>query len=243
MGSPAVQGKEGEVKRVLVVGCRPGSIGEAVYYAALSSCYEAVFAGLHEEPYEIDVVNDSVADMAMQLGALRPDHIVCTVGINMPEPLAEDPADWYRWHFETNVAGPMRLLKAWDIVLGAISFSEHNHFVAISSNSASVPRSGSAAYCASKAALSMALRVKAREGAAQQASRLVYGYEPGLVRATPMTADTEARFGSGVPLTRMRDPRLSAGISAGALASLVVHNLSLGPEVNGVMFRLDADER
>lgn len=232
-------------QRVVVVGARQNSIGAAIAHAARGAAYEVMTAGIGagDEEYDLDVVSDGIADMAMQLGHLQPTHLVCTVGINMPEPVSDDPTDWYRWHFETNVVGPMRLLKAWRIVLGTLSLIQNHHFVAISSNSATVPRSGSAAYCASKAALSMALRVKAREGAGQQDSCLVYGYEPGLVRATPMTADTAARFGGALGLTRMRDGRLSEGISAAALASLVVHNLSLGPEVNGVLFRLDADER
>lgn len=238
--------EEGEVKRVLVVGARPGSIGAAVAEQAAMYDYDVVTAGMNEEDHYMDLVDRAHSELVHDLIELDPTHVVCTVGINKPEPVMVDTANWYRWHFDVNVTGPMRLLKAWQQVMGngvLVSRDSCRHFAAISSNSASVPRSDSAAYCASKAALSQALRVKAREGAGHESAILVYGYEPGLVAGTPMTADTVAQFGPGVALTRMRDPRLSAGISADALASLVVHNLTLGPEVNGVLFRLDADER
>lgn len=229
------------MSKVLVVGARGGSIGAAVAEQAHSLGYTVVTAGITNEDMYLDVVQDNAGGLAAKLATIQPDHIVCTVGMNMPQP--SDPGEelwhWYRWHFETNVMGPMRLLEAWSRFLppgGGL-----NHYVAISSNSAHVPRSGSAAYCASKAALSMALRVKAREGAVRPGSPIVYGYEPGLVAGTPMT-DHTAQTWPGQPLTRMRDPRLAQGISAGTLAWLVAQNLSMGPELNGVMLRIDADE-
>lgn len=226
--------------RVLVVGARGGSVGAAISQQAHSLGYSVVTAGITNEDVTMDLVSDNRGALAAKLATIQPEHIVCTVGMNMPEPLDhDDPSDWYRWHFETNVTGPMKLLHAWTSLLGV--GGGLNHYVAISSNSAHVPRSGSAAYCASKAALSQALRVKAREGAVRPGSPIVYGYEPGLVAGTPMTEHT-AQSWPGQPLTRMRDPRLAQGVSVGALAWLVVQNLTLGPELNGVLLRIDADE-
>ena len=220
----------------MVVGARQGSLGWAVARQAQATGYVPVTAGLHDEDLTLDVCADDLPTLTEKLAAVRADHVVCTVGLNGVEPVG-DPWDWYRWHFEVNVTGPMRLLLAWEAVITNAT----GHFVAVSSNSAQVPRSGSAAYCASKAALSMALRVKARERAATDRPPLVYGYEPGLLAGTPMTGETVERFGSG-QLTRMRSPRLAGGMSPLGLAWMIVSNLSLGPEVNGCLFRVDADE-
>jgi NAD(P)-dependent dehydrogenase (short-subunit alcohol dehydrogenase family) len=230
-------------KKVLVVGARKGSLGEEVAMYAALAAYDVVTAGIAGEERTLSL-GSSVLSLAAFLEKEQPTHVVCTVGINNPEQDLDPDAlqEWYRWHFGVNVVMPMKLLQAWTMVL-ANNDTERvpHHYVAISSNSAHVPRSGSAAYCASKAALSMALRVKARELSGAGSNLFVYGYEPGLLADTPMTADTVAQFGPG-RLTRMRDQRLAGGMAKSSLASLIVHNLGSGPEVNGCMFRLDADE-
>jgi hypothetical protein len=45
-----------------------------------------------------------------------------------------------------------------------------------------------------------------------------------------------------MPLTRMRGPEVSEGVSAGALARLVVQGLSCGPAMNGLLVPFDAGE-
>jgi NAD(P)-dependent dehydrogenase (short-subunit alcohol dehydrogenase family) len=225
---------------VMVVGAQPGSIGDAVAEQCRALGYATCTAGLGGEEVHVDLVRDNMPSLISMLATVNPDHIVCTVGMNMAEPEdLLDPTDWYDWHFQVNVTAPMRLLHAWTRMLS----NGHglNHYVAISSNSSRVPRSRSAAYCASKAALSQALRVKAREGAVRVGSPIIYGYEPGLVAGTPMT-EAAARQWPGVPLTRMRDQRLSTGIPVGSLAWWVCQNLTLGPELNGMLIPLDADE-
>lgn len=229
--------------RVLVVGARRGSLGHAIKHQAMGRAYRVTTAGIYDEEVTMDVVADDMASLTGALASIAPDHVVCTVGVNQPEPADAytDVTEWYDWHFRVNVIGPMRLLAAWTAVLREAGEMGENHYVAISSNSARVPRSFSAAYCASKAALSQALRVKAREGVGQPLAPLVYGYEPGLLAGTPMTADTITAFGPD-RLTRMRDTRLAQGMPPASLAWMVVSNLKLGPEVNGCLFRLDADE-
>jgi NAD(P)-dependent dehydrogenase (short-subunit alcohol dehydrogenase family) len=235
--------------RVLVVGARANSLGEAVLQAAISAGYEAYGAGISGEAIELDVLTTPRQEIIDKLFALQPQHIVCTVGINMLQPEGQrDLSDWYRWHFEANVTGPMRLLDAWiwamahEGYLPQVPPTDYCHYVGISSNSARIPRSSSAAYCASKAALSMALRVAAREGKGGNGGYLVYGYEPGLLAETPMTADVERRL-PGVPLTRMRGSALEGGIPAGNLAAQIVFGLSVpGAALNGCMVPYDGGE-
>lgn len=227
---------------VLVVGAQSSSLGAAIAHQARGAGYHVVTAGLHDEDFPMDAARDEVGALSAALSTLAPHHVVCTIGVNQPEQLGEDLTDWYDWHFRVNVIAPMRLLDAWwRLRLDGRTTVPDGHYVAISSNSARIPRSGSAAYCASKAALSMALRVKAREGALDARAPIVYGYEPGLIAGTPMTAQTAENW-PGQPLTRMRNPRLSAGLPASAVAWQVVQNLTLGPELGGCLFRLDADE-
>jgi NAD(P)-dependent dehydrogenase (short-subunit alcohol dehydrogenase family) len=230
------------VTTVLVVGARTGSLGEAVAHQCRALGYNVVTAGISGEERQLSLTRMNFITILGEMRALRPTHVVCTVGINEPEGEGWDPEPWYERHFATNVTGPMRLLNAW---LGseAVVPGEQavRHFAAISSNSARVPRSSSAAYCASKAALSQALRVKAREGAGRGASTAIYGYEPGLISDTPMTRETGKQF-PGMPLTRMRHPALAEGVPRTGLAYMVATNLTQGLALNGLLIPFDADE-
>lgn len=227
------------MSRVLVVGAKEGSLGHAITANARLRHYDPITAGVDREDRGMDIVTDPIGKLRRMLIQIEPQHIVCTVGMNDPEPKdLDDPTGWYAQHYLVNAISPMRLLQAWQDVLGAGDGWDH-HFVAISSNSARLPRSSSAAYCASKAALSMALRVKAREGKGDPVT--VYGYEPGLIENTPMTAQTAQDF-PGVPLTRMRPEVLARGISRMHVAELVVNGLALGRAMNGLLVPFDADE-
>lgn len=234
--------------RVLVVGARVGSLGSAVATAAGRAGYDPYEAGITGEAVALDVVNGTMGQLRDVVRTIQPRHVVCTVGLNMPEPAPDnegDLFDWYRWHFETNVIGPMRLLEAFIAECNDSAYLPGVgllHYVAISSNSATIPRSRSAAYCASKAALSQALRVKGREGHSGDAGYLVYGYEPGLIAGTPMTQASEASF-PGQPLTRMRGSLVKEGIEVAELAGLIVGNLRGGPGLNGTLIRYDAGEQ
>lgn len=232
---------------VLVVGAREGSLGAAVAAAVRQAGGVAYTAGISGEEWELDLVGCDMRRIWNVLSSTKPCHIVCTVGMNTPEPdVMDDPIGWYSWHFETNVTAPMRLLHGWQ------EWSKKNqedvpmlyrHYVAISSNSAAIPRSSSAAYCASKAALSMALRVKAREGkGGDQHGIVVYGYEPGLLAGTPMTKNTENDF-PGALLHRMRGSAVAEGIPVEWLAEQIVTGLrSPGAALNGTLIRYDAGE-
>ncbi len=85
----------------------------------------------------------------------------------------------------------------------------------------------------------MALRVRAREERAERVT--IYGYEPGLLYGTPMTAKAEAAFGG--PLTRMKPVGLDRGAKVADLAQLIVGNLGhQGAALNGTLIPYDADE-
>lgn len=229
--------------KLLVVGARPGSLGAAVKETAQDKPYgwEVVTAGVSgQEDHRVDLANAPQPVIERLVREVRPDHIVCTAGINRSGRDYADRAVWWLQHLEVNCLGPMRLLDAW-LSYGPDTDTPWPHFVAISSNSAQIPRSDSAAYCASKAALSMAVRVRARDCANHNMPISVYAYEPGLISGTPMTNLVRERFTG--PLTRMRGVGVEHGLSAWGLAAHVMRNLAAGgPELNGVLLRLDAGE-
>lgn len=224
-------------QRILVVGAREGSLGEAVrraLAAEVGGIIEIVTAGMHNEDEMVDV--RSPASVTQVIARTRPSAIVSTVGVNVGAPIGET-GYWrsMRHSWDVNVEGPMRLLDTW--IRMEKGFSESQQFVAISSNSAHIARRNSAAYCSSKAALSMAIRCAARElGGAP----LVYGYEFGLLKGTPMTVSTEARFGP----SQSRMIGATDGLDVVDAAHVITQNL-LAPwhGLNGVLLRLDAGEQ
>lgn len=231
--------------RLLVLGCRPGSLGAAVAEVGEGAGYQVHTAGISGENYELDLHLSGMMKVYRVIDEVKPDHVVCTVGVNMPQPAGEEHADWYRWHFEANVVGPMRFLEAFSKWCDANDYERGlRHYVAISSNSAVIPRSNSAAYCASKAALSQALRVKAREASGGDRGYIVYGYEPGWLADTPMSERIEKVFGGPtVPMHRMRGEALRAGVTTTALAGQIVAGLMVpGAALNGALIRYDGGE-
>lgn len=232
--------------RLLVLGARPDSLGNSVVQVAEGRGYETATAGISGENFQLDLHLDPRNAIREVLRSFEPDHVVCTVGINMPQPEGQDHSDWYRWHFEANVTGPMRFLHEFgqwtDERFNPLQPFSLRHFVAISSNSAVIPRTHSAAYCASKAALSQALRVKAREAKGGDHGFIVYGYEPGWLADTPMSEDIRERF-AGLPMHRMRGAALASGVSTWALASQIVAGLGVpGAALNGALIRYDGGE-
>lgn len=230
--------------KLVVVGAKPGSLGAAVAEVAREERFgwEVVTVGVSRaEQFSLDLVHSTDSEIEHWLAHVAPDHIVCTAGINHPRNAYGSTAHWLAEHFNANVIGPMRLLDAFlRLQPGDVPL---RHYVAISSNSATIPRTDSEAYCASKAALSMGLRVAARNVASVAIQEtVVYGYEPGLLAGTPMTVATAQRW-PNTPLTRMRGAMVEHGLSAYGLAAHIVRNIAFGgPELNGVLLRLDAGE-
>lgn len=238
---------------LLVVGAQKGSLGAAVRDEALKN-YEfgRIFtAGIVDEALYCDVRNvNSIKDC---LAEAMPTYIVCTVGVNEPHQMRQLGMSMTMLEaFSVNVMGPMEMLARF-ITSPTRHPQDHEgkyrrRFVAVSSNSARIPRTGSAPYCASKAALSMALRVAARELAADPWAPLVWGYEPGLLADTPMTERTIQQFGapnngmSVPPLHRMKGIR-PTGLPKEELAERIMFDVAYGsPGLNGCLFPFDADE-
>lgn len=233
--------------RLLVIGCQPRSLGEALVGEARTGPYEfsaVITAGLRTgsapEEYLLNVRSEN--SIKETLGKVEPDIIICTVGVNEPATIVERYLP-LRMNdaFATNVIGPMEVLRHFLSCegSGAWNGSVRRKFIAISSNSARIPRRGSLPYCASKAALSMALRVAARELAGTDT--MVWGYEPGLLAGTPMTESTEQTFGLH-GLHRM--PGVGPeGLLVGAVAAAIIADVANpSPAFNGTLIPLDAGE-
>lgn len=226
---------------VLVVGSRPGSLGSAVRDILQNKGLRVATAGISGEELYCDVM--STTDTADVMNAVRPSQVVCTVGINEAYSLRADGfLGGVAEHLDVNLMGPIRLLQYWVHMLESTEVGTMpgpKQFVAVSSNSAHIARRQSLAYCASKAALSMALRVAARELAGE--GLLVYGYEPGLLAGTPMTAGSADAFPG--PLHRMPGVK-PEGLSVRDFAATIVANLTHPNQaLHGAMLRLDAGEQ
>lgn len=233
-----------EVKpNVLVVGAAKGSLGQAIVDELRECDWEfglVYTAGITDEETRLDLLRSP--RITEVLTGLRPDIIVCTVGVNQPVDILDGflPAKMAN-AFSTNVTGVMDLLRHFVVSpVRADRADNVKKFVAISSNSARIARRNSIAYCASKAALSMALRVAARE-LAPGGQVMVWGYEPGLLDGTPMTQETAAQFAG--PLHRM--PGVPPeGIPPRDLARRIVQDLAtVSYAHNGLIIPFDANEQ
>lgn len=244
----------------LVVGARANSLGAWIANAVALRGHDVQTAGLTEENVYLDLA-DNEEVLREFVFTLRPRNVIVTAGINYgPDDDrylrngARTRVDWYIEHLAVNAVAPMNLYAAW--LATYEDGSPLGHFIVTSSNSAQIARTQSAAYCASKAALSMAVRCEARELArspAGQAGAVLYGYEPGLLEGTPMTDEVRERIvgQAGGPAGRVfpqmhRMPGIDqdAGISPEYLGGLIAYNLHFGGrELNGCMFRIDAGEQ
>jgi NAD(P)-dependent dehydrogenase (short-subunit alcohol dehydrogenase family) len=216
-------------KKLLIIGARKKSIGHAVK-AMWADIYgdSAITAGISGEEQHTFYPEEEFQTQEL-LGEIQPDRVLVTIGMNEPIENFSDYMTWMEHHMHANVAIPMSILSEWFNV----GVPDGAHFVVLSSNSAHIPRSQSQAYCASKAALSMAVRCAARDVGKMKIPMSVYGWEPGLVKGTPMTGNRGGTRMLGLP----------RGMSRRAVATPIVHALAWGgPEYNGVLNRLDAGE-
>jgi NAD(P)-dependent dehydrogenase (short-subunit alcohol dehydrogenase family) len=244
--------------RLLIVGASPTSLGAAIRSVAEESVWQfdkVVTAGITPaegildspvyEDYVLDVT--SSGSMRQVLGTVCPDIVICTVGVNEPCGVNSGYMGLRMSNaFRINVIGVMELLQHFVSLPGSGYWNDKSSkkFVAISSNSARIARRNSLAYCASKAALSMALRVAGRELVGS--GTVVWGYEPGLLAGTPMTHATEQHFGHGDPekvLHRM--PGVApGGMNPRQLAHQIVNDVAnYSPAYNGMLIPFDAGEQ
>lgn len=214
-------------------GARKGSLGAAIAKTAGDRGIPHRTYGITDDEH-VNVEDKSSLDIVKDMARFGITDVVCTIGSNRPSNFGSGEfEEAMEESFLVNVTLPLRVLSQ------AID-AHANSFVVISSNSAHVARRGSTPYCASKAALSMAMRSIARERAS--AGMLIYGYEPGILSGTPMTEETAGGWTGALHRIPGLDPR--KGLSVLDLASVIVDNVARPNRMlNGVMLRLDGGEQ
>lgn len=168
--------------------------------------------------------------------------IVNTVGINGETPV-DDPGSALDGLHQVNVNSTSHLsfIQEW-VALTKNRFNPEfpGIYIAISSNSAHIARTGSAYYCASKAALSMGIRSMAREASRKELPHVITAIEPGYIEGTPMSDDVEERLPQGVPPHRIPSGRPVEKSTITALVSLIIHDPW---SFHGCPIRLDGGEQ
>lgn len=242
-----------KIPRLLVVGSRQGSLGRAVVeaaYASPASVGQTLTAGIEShESYNMDI--RSVRDVRSVLEDYMPTHVVCTAGFNAyaageGEKREDNLTYWRMMLAETmdiNCFGVLTMARLWATLQTQVTGrmpSNGRHFVAISSNSAHIARTNSAAYCASKAALSMGIRCLAREEARVGMKSALYVYEPGWLSGSPMSVEISGDKEEGA-FHRIPSHR---GISVTGLAETILNGLLADWNImNGSCIRLDGGEQ
>lgn len=224
-------------RNCLIVGARPESLGEELARQA-RGLWGTIATTV--EPPEWDITNDK--DVRHTIDGDHYDTVICTVGVNY-QPQEDDYEMTLLNHMHVNAVGPLNLLHYWldkldeeeDILAATPTF------VVVSSNSAHIARSGSVAYCASKAALSMGIRCEARAHADDQVN--IWGVEPGWIEDTPMSKEIMERFGEITPRHMHRIPGQRT-LERSALAAFILSNIIQEFDwLNGCMLRLDGGEQ
>lgn len=175
-------GAGGTSRSVLVLGgATEDSIGAAIV-ERLDDLGHLVFA---PNQAMLDVTHDDPEDMMAVLEECQPDSVVYSVGINELE---------WSWALERESFERIMLANVWGFVnlLRTLQTTSRTYSVlAITSDAAYRPMRSSMAYCASKAALDMVIRVASRELAAE--GWRINGLAPGKVEGTAMTKYVDER--------------------------------------------------
>jgi len=138
------------------------------------------------EPDVLDVTTTGGYNALMELlEFFRPDSVVYSVGVNELEWSAYLERESFDRVMGANVWGFINVMKA--LQATGLTYS----VLALTSDAAVRPMRTSIAYCASKAALSMAIRVASRELASE--GWRINGLAPGKVDGTAMTRYVDER--------------------------------------------------
>jgi NAD(P)-dependent dehydrogenase (short-subunit alcohol dehydrogenase family) len=220
---------------VLVFGGH-GSIGSTIVEAFYESgSYEVKTAGIRpDESYKVDLEN--AAQVVNVFRKEHFDHVVVASGVNRDANILRMGLHRIMSEsFATNCSGPMVALQAW---LKAQKETPKGHFVVLGSNSAYIPRSESLAYCASKAALNMAIRTAARYMADKGPT--IWAVDPGWVEDSYMSREFLRKRQSDVPPHRIPGNRT---LQAGDLAYFIYQQVEADARyLNGCTLRLDGGE-
>lgn len=170
------------VKSVLVLGgTSEGGIGAAIC-ERLNWLGHMVYA---PAPEAWDVTSGDDEPLAVLLAETDPEAVVYSVGIN--------ELDW-SWALEREAFDRIMAANVWGFinVLKALQDTDRSYSVlAITSDAAVRPMRTSMAYCASKAALDMVIKVASRELAGE--GWRINGLAPGKVEGTAMTKYVDDR--------------------------------------------------
>lgn len=169
-------------RRLLVLGGTSG-IGEAFVKRAqeMPSTWDAIEA-LGKEDFNVT----SDLAMAETVRMFQPTDVVYSVGINKLDWIRDEEYVWFNQLMTINVWGFLNLVRTLDRCGRSPS-----NIVAVTSDAAWRPMRTSSVYCASKAALEMAVKVASREYAA--AGWRINAVAPGKVEDTPMTSYVDQR--------------------------------------------------
>lgn len=240
-------------RSLLVLGADYGGLGRTIYDVANKTpdttqdgyCYDYVeAAGLSPDGESTLVDVRSLTSLASDVPWVRFEDVVFCAGLNLPTDWRVTPGYFSGNlvdHMNVNFIGAMVAAKLWmDTRMRRVREGVNaGSFVVLSSNSALIPRSGSAGYCASKAAVSMGIKCLARDMSKDIIPGSLYGYEPCWLENTNMSAAVKERLPEGVPLHRV--PR-GYGQDPGRFADLIVSNLlsDSAPDIlHGSMLRVD----
>jgi NAD(P)-dependent dehydrogenase (short-subunit alcohol dehydrogenase family) len=229
----------------MVVGARQGSLGAEIAEVFRGEGHRVTTAGVSgEESVKMELLRRS--DVVAALWAVRPAILVCTAGVNRPSQINLDTTDMFGTaliHSLTiNAAGPLLLLS--DFIRLCKEQGSRRQFIAVSSNSAHVARSNSGPYCVSKAALSMGIRVAARECKGRP---VIWAVEPGYLADTPMSQETAETWQHDA-LHRIPGLGGREGLSKREVAEHIVGmamraNSTTHSVLNGATIRLDGGEQ
>lgn len=235
-------------RRMLVLGADPGSLGFQVRGVAESLGWDVDFTGLSDPTYEMPdnyrKLDASYSGAFSAINFASYETVVSCIGRNEPTIVAQRSDRYVKTmqsHFIINTMATMEAAHRW-----AMSRAEDRQnpgsFVAVSSNSAHIARSESAAYCMSKAALSMGIRCLARDMSKLHMPGALYGYEPCWIDGTNMSDSVLTRLPAGVAPHRVPGDH---GIDARKLAEMIVVNLSSGHSdiLHGTMLAVDLGDQ
>lgn len=231
--------------RLLVVGVRPNSLGWRVKNEAERQGWQVTCVdkdpGAVTGAYTADVTSpDDLDNLFRNLPMI--DSVVYAAGVNWQETILE--VAWRQVmaaHMAVNFAAPIELLQRW--LSHGPQKNGRNSFVTVASNSAYIPRSTAMTYCASKAAVVMAMKCIARELASKyEPGRYpnVYTFSPGWLDGTPMSQQVLFRLPEGVKPHRIPGGK---GINPKRLAEFIVSSLDSGSLYHGVDLRIDGGEQ
>lgn len=165
-------------KNALVVGATTtGGMGEEIAWQLIHEGY--VVSMPKPTHMELDVSDENSIDSFLSKNGPY-DVIVYAAGVSQLEWAKDLTKDHLDFVFDVNVFGMALLFGKHELLYPGYKVNA----LAIVSDASETPMRGSLAYCASKAAQVMALRVLAREMAP---SWRINGISPGVVEGTPIT--------------------------------------------------------